>query len=365
MWYNQVDRNSQRGTNMADSKYYDGTKLLSTLDINGLKPEIFITTTNRSAGKTTYFNRMVVNRFKKSGKKFILLYRYNYELVDCANKFFKEIGKLFFKGDEMTDIRRANGIYVELFLNDKSCGYCISINYADQLKKFSHLLADADCILFDEFQSETNHYVPNEVSKFMSIHTSIARGGGEQVRYLPVYMISNAVSIINPYYMALGIADRLHDNTNYLKGDGFVLEQGFYKNVSDAQTSSAFNRAFKNEQYLQFAAQNVYLNDNLNLIEKMQGVSDYIVTIKSGGKFYAVRRFNDVGLYYVDNRPDETYPDKIVPNAMEQDGGYMLLGRSSILMSGLRLAFEKGYVRFRNQECKAVFFDLMKYNMFQ
>ena len=102
----------------------------------------------------------------------------------------------------------------------------------------------------------------------------------------------------------------------------------------------------------------------LNLIEKMQGISDYIVTIKKDGKFYGVRRFKDNGLFYIDNRADETYPDKIVPNAVEQDCGYILLGHSSILMSSLKLAFEHGYVRFRNQECKSVFFDLMKYNMF-
>ena len=354
-----------RGTNMSDVQFYDGTKLLSMKDINGLTPEIFISSSNRSAGKTTYFNRLVINRFKKQGKKFILVYRFNYELVDCADKFFKDINRLFFKGDEMTDTRKANGIYVELFLNGVSCGYCVSINYADQLKKFSHLLSDADCMLFDEFQSESNHYVPNEVSKFMSLHTSIARGGGEQVRYLPVYMISNAVSIINPYYMSLGIADRLKTDTNYLKGDGFVLEQGFYQNVAERQVSSAFNRAFKNENYLQYAAQNVYLNDNLNLIEKMQGVSDYIVTVKNNGRFYGIRRFTDSGLFYVDNRADETYPDKIVPTAMEQDSGYMLLGRSNMLMNGLRMAFEKGYVRFRNQECKSVFFDLMNYALYK
>ena len=353
-----------RGNFMTDTIYYDGTKLLSMQDINGLKPEIYITTTNRSAGKTTYFNRLAVNRFKKQGKKFVIVYRFNYELVSCADKFFKEIGRLFFKGDEMTEQRKANGIYVELFLNGISCGYCVSINYADQLKKFSHLLADADCMIFDEFQSESNHYVENEVQKFMSIHTSIARGGGEQVRYLPVYMISNAVSIINPYYLSLNIADRLKIDTNYLRGDGFVLEQGFYENVAEAQTSSAFNRAFKNEQYLKFAAQNVYLNDNLNLIDKMQGVSTYVVTIKSNGNSYAVRRFNDNGLFYVDNRVDETYPDRIVPNPAEQDCGYMLLGRSNVLIAAMRMAFERGYVRFRNQECKAVFFNLMKYQMF-
>lgn len=350
---------------MEETTYYDGTKLLTMKDINGLTPEIFMTTSNRSAGKTTYFNRMLVNRFKKQGKKFILLYRFNYELVECANKFFKEIGNLFFKGDEMTDVRRANGIYVELFLNKKSCGYCVSLNYSDQLKKYSHLLTDADCILFDEFQSESNHYADREVSRLMSIHTSVARGGGEQVRYLPVYMISNAVSIINPYYLSLGIADRLKKDTNYLRGDGFVLEQGYYENVSKKQVASGFNRAFKNEQYAMFAAQNVYLNDNLNLIERMQGISDYIVTIKKDGKYYGVRRFKDDGLFYVDNRADETYPDKIVPNAAEQESGYMMLGRSNILIASLRLAFEHGNVRFRNQECKSVFFNLMKFNMFQ
>ena len=348
---------------MKNSVYYDGTKLLSMKDINGETPEIFISSTNRSAGKTTYFNRLAVNRFKKSGKKFCLVYRFNYELVNCADKFFKEIGALFFKGQEMTEKRKANGIYVELFLDGVSCGYCVSINYADQLKKFSHLLADSDCMIFDEFQSETNHYVPDEVSKFMSLHTSIARGGGQQVRYLPVYMISNAVSIINPYYMSLGIADRIKNDTNYLKGDGFVLEQGFYENVARSQLESAFNRAFKGQQYLKFAAQNVYLNDNLNLIEKMTGPSDYIVTLKKGDRLYGIRRFRDTGLFYIDNRADETYPDKIVPAAAEQDIGYMLLGRSNLMISVLRSSFEKGYVRFKNQECKAVFFDLMKYNM--
>ena len=40
-----------------ETKYYDGTKLLSMTDLNGKKPEIFICTSNRTAGKTTYFSR--------------------------------------------------------------------------------------------------------------------------------------------------------------------------------------------------------------------------------------------------------------------------------------------------------------------
>lgn len=77
-------------------KYYDGTKLLSMKDINGKRPELFITTGNRSSGKTTYYGRYFMNRFFKNKEKFGLIYRYNYELDDCSDKFYKDLSNLFF-----------------------------------------------------------------------------------------------------------------------------------------------------------------------------------------------------------------------------------------------------------------------------
>lgn len=124
---------------MKQQKYYDGTKLLSLKDINGNKPEIYMCTTNRTGGKTTYFGRLCVNAFLKKGEKFGLIYRYNYELDNVVEKFYKDIGSLFFHGHEMTAKRRASGIFHELFLDDKSCGYALSLNSADQIKKYSHL----------------------------------------------------------------------------------------------------------------------------------------------------------------------------------------------------------------------------------
>ena len=52
--------------------------------------------------------------------------------------------------------------------------------------------------IFSYNNKSSNHYCDNEVRKFISIHTSIARGGGKQVRYVPVYMIANPVTILNP-----------------------------------------------------------------------------------------------------------------------------------------------------------------------
>ena len=154
-------------------KYYDGTKLLSLRDINRKKPEIYMCTSNRTAGKTTYFGRMFVNRFFDKKEKFALLYRYNYELVNVHEKFFKDLNTLFFPGHSMTSKAQANGKYFELFLDDMPCGYALALNDAEQIKKFSHLLSDVKRILFDEFQSETNKYCPHEIEKLeKSFHTS-------------------------------------------------------------------------------------------------------------------------------------------------------------------------------------------------
>jgi hypothetical protein len=166
--------------------YYDGTKLLSLKDINGNIPEIYICTSNRSAGKTTYFNRLCVNRFLKNAEKFALIYRYNYELDDIVDKFFKDIQSLFFLNHNMTAKKRAKGIYQELFIDDIPCGYAISLNSADSLKKYSHLFSDVSRMIFDEFQSETNHYCAEELRKFQSVHKSIARGQGKMVRRIYV-----------------------------------------------------------------------------------------------------------------------------------------------------------------------------------
>ena len=41
--------------------YYDGTKLLSLLDLNNKRPEIYMVTSNRTGGKTTNFYPRVKN----------------------------------------------------------------------------------------------------------------------------------------------------------------------------------------------------------------------------------------------------------------------------------------------------------------
>lgn len=350
-------------------QYYDGTKLLSLSDINGDKPEIYICTTNRTGGKTTYFGRLCVKRFKERGEKFCLIYRYNYELDSVAEKFFKDLSKLFFPNQYMTSKRQADGIFHELFLHYKddededgvSCGYAITLNSADQIKKYSHFFSDVSRCLFDEFQSETNHYCSNEIRKFISVHTSIARGNGEQIRYVPVYMLSNPVSLINPYYVEMGISARLKSDTKFLRGNGFVLEQGFVESASEAQKSSGFNKAFATNEYVAYSAENVYLNDNSAFIERPVGRGRYICTLKYKGKEYGIREYSEQGILYCDDNADKTFKGKLSVTTEDHNINYVMLKRNDLFVGNMRWYYEHGSFRFKNLQCKEALMTAISY----
>lgn len=341
--------------------YYDGTKLLSLQDINGRKPEIYMATSNRTGGKTTYFNRLCCNRWLKDHQQFALFYRYKYELEDVSNKFFSDIKTLFFDGHDMTSKLVAKGIYSELKMDDEICGYAIALNCADQIKKYSHVFNKVQRCLMDEFQSETNSYCPNEIRKFLSVHTSIARGQGQQKRYVPVIMCSNPVSLINPYYSKMKISSRLNSETKFLRGDGFVLEQGYNESASVAQTESGVFRAFADDDYVAYASQAVYLNDNQSFIEKPNGKGKYVCTLKYNGVYYGVREFSDLGIVYCDDRYDQSFPLRIAVTTDDHQINYVMLKTNDIFITNMRYYFEHGCFRFKNLECKEAILSALSY----
>ena len=349
------------------NSFYDGAKLLSLMDINGQRPEIYMCTTNRSGGKTTYFNRLLVNSWIKKKEKFCLIYRYNYELDDVAEKFFKDINGLFFNEYSMDSLRKANGIYHELIISKKgeeeshSCGYAISLNSADQIKRLSHFFSDTKRMLFDEFQSETNHYCNDEVTKFISVHQSIARGQGKQSRYVPVYMIANPVTILNPYYVEMDISTRLNGDTNFLRGDGFVLEQGYVDSAAEAQTTSAFNRAFSRNKYTAYASQGIYLNDNLSFVEKPKGTSRYIATLRYNGTDFAIREFSEQGILYCDDKPDKNNPNRLSITTQDHNVNFVMLKRNDLFVGNMRYYFDHGCFRFKDLRCKDAVLKMLSY----
>lgn len=341
--------------------HYNGTKLLSLLDCNGDKPDIYGVSGNRTGGKTTYFNRLLLNHaLQNRFNKFMLIYRYQGELTEIAEKFFKDIGTLFFPTWIMTDEKMSRGLYVNLYLKEKHnekaipfhVGYAVALNDADKFKKFSHLFSDVSEMFFDDFQTETNKYLPHEVDKLLSLHTTVARGQGQMTRRVPLYMASNSTSLINPYFVAMGLSDKFRPDTKFLKGEGVVWECNVNKEAAQAQELSAFNRAFKSSRYLSMASENVYLNDNVAFIENLKGKSHYILTIKCDGVYYGIRDFPELGLIYCSTSIDETCPRRMAVTNEDHSINHLMLSRNELGVARMRMYYQKGIFRFQNLACK-------------
>ena len=229
------------------------------------------------------------------------------------------------------------------------------------LKKFSHLFSDTESMFMDEFQSETNHYCSDEVTKFISLHTSIARGNGEMVRYLPVYMCGNPVTILNPYYVEMDISSRLTKSVRFLRGEGFVLEQGYNEAASEAQKQSGFNAAFKRNSYIGYAGEARYLEDDSAFIQQVTGKSRYLGTIKYKDTNYGVRAFDELGIIYCDKKPDSTYPYKIAVTTDDHQINYLLLRQHDDFIMNMRFYFDHGCFRFKDLQCKEAVLKLLTY----
>lgn len=338
------------------------------MDINGQKPSIYISTSNRSAGKTTYYNSYILRQYVKTGAKFAILKRFVDDVPNTADNFFGALNvpakispgiARLYQGHEMEQTGKRGDAYNTLSYDGKECGYVICLNRANKIKQASNQLSDVQTVLFDEFVPETGQYVGNEIDKFLSIITSIARGGGHQQRYIRIILISNFVTLLNPYYEALGISDRLTSDTKYLRGDGFVVEQIVNSAAKTAVESNAAIRAFsRGSSYTDYLTGGQYLLDNKSLIARLTGDSAYICTIEYGGHKYGLKLFKD-GLLYVDTSPDTTC--KIVIHTDRdsiRDNEY--LGRYfPDLISDIKQHFDSGRIRFQTLLCRAAIDNLI------
>ncbi len=342
-------------------QYFEAHDITEYKDADGRTPEILLVDGNRAAGKTTAFSRKFVSDFLTHKKKFMLLYRYQNEVTNIAESFFKDIRTLFFPGHEMDEKRRANGAYIELFLDGASCGYAVSLNTAAKLKHYSHIFSDVQQMLFDEYQLESGVYINNEIDKFVSLHMTVARGQGAVVRFVPVYMLSNSVSIFNPYYDAFGIAKRINSNTKVLKGSGWVLLRLTLKEVARAQESSAFNRAFAGTKYINSAKDNAFLNDeSFNIMKK--SVSGFYpeFTFIEGKQTYAA--FSRGMEYHIKKSGELPNIPTFGVRQSDRNGDYTSI-RHSHIYAPLTRYYANGYITFQDTDSKRAFMSLIFDNL--
>lgn len=350
---------------MSKSKYYNPDKIMNMKDLDNQTPWFYIVSSNRSAGKTTSFLKKSLELFKNKKKKTILLYRYQYELNSCCT-IFTDVMRLYPNlGGEMKALPNAKGLFYELFLDNKSFGYALSLNNPDSLKKYSPIFSDVEYVIFDEFQTENGKYLPKEIEKFQSLMITISRGGGKQSRPLKVFMLSNMVSIMNPYFIEFNIHKRIKSDTKFLKGHGWIAEFSYNESASNAIKESGLARAFENSNYIKYSTEKEYLIATDNFIEQPKGKAKYYFTILYDGKPYGVREYPTVGIFHVSKKVDKDCKYVATFKASDHNQNTMMLNHYSFLFKNLKDSFNRGNLRFDDVETKNAIFDILAIDVYK
>lgn len=336
-----------------DNRFYDGSKLLSLRDINGNKPELYICVGNRTAGKTVFFNNYLYGKFLTHKIRQIgIIVRYKYELESIVEQFFDPIQ--FLHPQDTMEAGKINPMgYCSLMQGDRVVGYGLCLNSADKIKKVSNLFNAVDAMIWDEFQSSVGDYLTDEYNKLMIVHDSVARGGGEKHRRVPIYCLSNALTLLNPLFGGTDIALRLKKDTKFLRGDGYVMEQNINKDSNVELNKSGLRRASGSK--ILDNADMLYEFDDLSNVTKLCGASSYLCTIYDNGIEYGIRRFGN-GIIYCSKSIDKTFAKRYTNDML----GCGLKWTLPPTVEIYRDKYRKGMVRFDSVYSRAAFLNFIK-----
>lgn len=339
------------------TNYYNGYSVLEKKDLNNETPEIFLVAGNRTGGKSFFFKRLLSLMRIHHGHKFLWITRKITQVKGAAQSFYGDIrdcDDLCGEWDVDSYVRNVTAV----LYHGEIIGYFTYINYAADLKEISNMFNDVGCIVKDEFQSETNEYCTDEIIKIRSIHKSVSRGFGKQSRYCPLICMGNQTSILNPYYVALGIHKRLRPDTRFLRGEGYVLQVFFNKQASDKSKASAFERAFGQDEYANSSNENIFMDNTSFILKKDTSRMKPQFSIGIENKWYGV--FYSREGFYVCNQKIQGRL-KYALDLESHNSETLMMRRSDPIFSQLKIYFDNGKFWFENIECKNACFALFEY----
>lgn len=345
-------------------KYWEAGKLLSMKDLEGLEPSIFLVCGNRTSGKTYGWTRHINRRFFRAGEEFIVLVRNKYELDNIGEAFFENMKEKEWPNKDMTDVWGAKDIYKELYIDGEKCGYAMALSSSDNIKKYSSVFSNVKNMFMDEFMTESGKYLKNEITHFLSIYFSVARGKGAHVRDVKVFMAANTVTKLNPMFVHLGISKRLKPETKFLRGNGWVLEVCNVEEAGKAICNSGVGRAFQENTYISFSSDNTFLLDNENfIVGKVKGKQRALFNLHCEGGVYCVWIMNN-GMIYVSDNVNKGCNISLATSTAEHVQGTLLATKTHPYTKTMKQAYDNANVCFESDHSRKAFIDFVGYTNF-
>lgn len=309
----------------------------------------------RGGGKTFNTLKHAIRRFEKTGEQFVYLRRKGVDLDDACHR--KEGGDLFsdirhkgyFKGVELKVVADKSGGY-NFYYNDKVMGYGKALSTARR----STSLPLVKLIIFDEFLiDDTNPHdrylnSGNETFLFYNFYETIARG-----RDIPVIFLGNAFSMVNPYFIDLGIRIEKPEDNKIYKGKNWTMVLWKDDDYIKSREKTQFYQATKHSKFNEHAFDNTFYLDSTDFVKKRSKDSEHQFSLVYLGKTYGVWVDWEKGEYYVTTKGANTSRNKTISLSLadnKPNNVSIRRYRNMPFMKAFRMAVDSNRVYFDSLE---------------
>lgn len=314
----------------------------------------------RGGGKTMNSLIYAIEQYKKKGREFIYLRRRQVHLDDACNgakgsgDLFADIrSKGYFAEHDLKVVADKSGGY-NFYFDGKVMGYGKALSTSSGRRSTSK--PNVHLIIYDEFliddsvgtnERYLNH--GNEMFVFSNFYETIARG-----RDIPVIFIGNAFSMVNPYFLELGIRIQEVENNKIYKGKTWTVLFWKDEEFLAEREKTQFFQATKGSKFSEHAFGNTFYLDRKDFIKKRPKDTEHQFSLVYLGKTYGVWVDWENGKYYVSSKGANTSREKTISMSLadnKPNNVSIRRYRNLPFMKAFRMAADNNSVYFDTQEC--------------
>ena len=305
----------------------------------------------RGDGKTFAAKEQAIRNAINKNEQFIYLRRYKTELT-AKMAFFDDVMYKFpdyvfsVSGNEARMKRPGEKKW-------ETIGYFIALSNSQQKKSVPY--PRVTLIIFDEFIIDRGavHYLPNEVKSFLDFFSTVDRYQ-DKTRAL---LISNTVSVMNPYFVEWKIKD---DGVEWWTDpSGFVCVH-FIRDTefSKAVRTTRLGQFIAGTEYGDYAIEAGFVDNTDALVRLKPATAKYLATIETKTGIFSVWYDRTPHEYYVqEKRPKAEVFWTMVPERMDE--GKVYIPRNNKILQIMRTAYSRGKMFFDGPQARNSFAGVM------
>lgn len=341
-----------------EAEFYLQKYMQKTLSYNA---PITICVGGNSIGKTYSFTYQGVKEFIDSGKEFGWIRRYDTELKKAAGSLFDDL----IEHDEFPRY---------IFKTDKERGYiakkpkgkakpdwqvcCHFFALSKQQTYKGTAYPKVKRLIFDEYIRETKSppgYLPSDFEKLMKLWKTVARKRQD----CQLYLLSNAVDLVNPAFLWLGITDEPKPGYSWHNHKTVLLHHIKDKAFAQSERDTLVGQVIAGTALEKVMIDNEFAASNDLFIARKTANAKYRYGFKYMGNVYAVWFDCHNGLFYVNRKAPKGALIYSLTSEDHRPNMYLIESAGKFARQIGRL-YGNGVVRFENNAAREGFLKMLR-----